>query len=62
MEQYRTGDVIEHKHLPGFEMTIHDTAPCPGQTDARPHLAYKITDPDGCQDWLCAHDVTQKRP
>ena len=57
-EGFTVGDKIEHRLMPGFTMTVEDTAPC--ETDgARPeeHLKYRITDPDGSEDWLCAHDV-----
>jgi hypothetical protein len=58
MDQYKTGDVIEHKLMPGFTMTVEDARDC--ETDSNrpePHLAYKITDPEGNEDWLCAYDV-----
>lgn len=58
MDQYKTGDVIEHRLVPGLTMTVQDTREC--ETDfarPEPHLAYKITDPEGNEDWLCAHDV-----
>lgn len=58
MKNYATGDVIEHKDLPGFRMRVRETAPC--ETDAarpEPHLTYRITDPEGNEDWLCAYDV-----
>ena len=34
---------------------LHDCETDSGRPD--PHLAYKISDPDGNEDWLCAHDV-----
>ena len=52
------GDRIEHKLMPGFTMTMLEAKSCetgPGR-DA-PHPQYKITDPDGNTDWLCAYDV-----
>lgn len=55
---YAVGDVIEHVGMPGFRMVVEATEPCetdPARPD--PHLAYRVTDPEGCQDWLCAHDV-----
>jgi hypothetical protein len=58
VDQYKTGDKIEHRLMPGFVMTVQDTRDC--QTDANrsePHLAYKVTDPDENEDWLCAYDV-----
>ena len=50
--------MIEHKLMPGFTMTVLDTRRCetgPGREEA--HDQYKITDPDGNADWLCAYDV-----
>jgi hypothetical protein len=58
MEQYKKGDVIEHRLMPGFTMTVLDTREC--ETDAtRPeaHPAYQVKDPEGNDDWLCAMDV-----
>lgn len=58
MDQYKTGDVIEHRLMPGFPMPVQETREC--ETDSNrsePHLAYKITDPDGNVDWLCGYDV-----
>lgn len=58
MEQFKAGDTIEHRLMPGFTMTVKDTRP--RETDPnRPeeHLAYKVTDPEGNDDWLCGHDV-----
>lgn len=55
---FKTGDKIEHRLMPGFTMTVEDTREC--ETDANrpePHLALKVTDPDGNEDWLCSHDV-----
>jgi len=54
----KQGDRIEHDLMPGFAMAVQDVRPC--ETDgARPesHKSYKITDPDGNEDWLCAYDV-----
>ena len=61
MEQINVGDKIEHRLMPGFIMTVLETRDC--ETDSarpEPHQAYKITDPEGNEDWLCAYDV--KRP
>lgn len=55
-----TGDTIEHELVPGFPMKVLDTRDC--ETDANravPHPAYKITDPDGNEDWLCAYDIVR---
>ena len=58
MDQFKAGDKIEHRLMPGFTMTVEDTRPC--ETDANrpePHQALKVTDPEGNEDWLCATDV-----
>lgn len=58
MENYSTGDKIQHNLVPGFTMAVLDTQDC--ETDfarPEPHLAYKVVDPAGNEDWLCAHDV-----
>lgn len=52
------GDTIEHKLMPGFPMTVQEAAEC--ETDGarpEPHSKYRITDPDGNEDWLCGYDV-----
>jgi hypothetical protein len=44
--------------MPGFAMPVLEAKPC--ETDgnrSEPHQKYKITDPDGNEDWLCGHDV-----
>jgi hypothetical protein len=54
----KAGERIEHKLMPGFAMTVQAAEPCEtdnGRPDA--HSRYKITDPDGNEDWLCAYDV-----
>ena len=56
--QAAVGDRIEHELMPGFGMTVEAARPC--ETDVTrpvPHQQYKITDPDGNEDWLCAYDV-----
>ena len=56
------GSIIEHKLMPGFPMEVQDFMPC--ETDSArpgPHMQYKITDPDGNEDWLCAYDVRRVR-
>jgi hypothetical protein len=58
MDQFKAGDKIEHRLMPGFTMTVEDTRPC--ETDANrpePHQALKVTDPEGNEDWLCANDA-----
>ena len=57
----KVGDKIEHRLMPGFAMEVLAIEPCP-QTPPRPdhpeeHDSYKIVDPEGNEDWLCAHDV-----
>ena len=54
------GEMIEHKLMPGFVMEVQDTRRCkadPAAERAEVHDQYKITDPDGNADWLCAYDV-----
>ena len=49
---------IEHKLVPGFPMEFQDATSC--KTDRsrpEPHAKYKVTDPDGSTNWLCAYDV-----
>jgi hypothetical protein len=58
MDTFKTGDIIEHRLMQGFTMTVLETRDC--ETDStrpEPHLAYKVTDPEGSDDWLCAMDV-----
>ena len=58
MDQFKTGDKIEHRLMPGFTMPVLEAKPC--ETDGNrsgPHQKYRITDPDGNTDWLCAYDV-----
>ena len=52
------GDKIEHDLMPGFVMEIQAVEPC--ETDgnrSEEHAKFRITDPGGDQDWLCAYDV-----
>ncbi|QYN41180.1 hypothetical protein K1T35_48450 (plasmid) [Pseudonocardia sp. DSM 110487] len=54
------GDSIVFDSLPGFKMTVLDVKSC--ETDANrgePHHAFRIIDPEGQADWLCAYDVTK---
>ena len=58
MDKFKPGDIIEHRLMPGFTMPVLETREC--ETDGNrpePHLAYKVTDPEGNEDWLCAMDV-----
>lgn len=59
MDEFKTGDKIEHRLMSGFTMTVEDAEPCEDSTPGRsePHLMYQVTDPEGNTDWLCAHDV-----
>lgn len=61
LPRYRVGDIIEHKLMPGFRMPIREVGEC--ETDANrsePHAQYQIVDPEGADDWLCAHDVIRR--
>lgn len=52
------GDEIEHDLMPGFVMQVHAVKAC--ETDgarSEAHASYKVTDPEGNEDWLCAYDV-----
>lgn len=52
------GDVIEHTLMPGFSMVVQQAQTC--ELDfarPEPHLRYRIVDPEGNEDWLCAYDV-----
>jgi hypothetical protein len=52
------GHRIEHDLMPGFVMEIRGVRSCQADS-ARPeeHAAFKVTDPRGKEDWLCAYDV-----
>ncbi|MCW2898842.1 MAG: hypothetical protein JWO67_1107 [Streptosporangiaceae bacterium] len=55
-----TGDTIEHELMPGMRMKVLDTSGC--ETDSarpEPHQMYKVIDPGGSEDWLCAYDVVK---
>ena len=44
--------------LPGFVMEVQGVATC--ETDgsrSQEHAKFKVTDPEGNEDWLCAYDV-----
>jgi hypothetical protein len=57
-EGVSSGDMIEHDLMLGFAMTVHEVAPCEDDyARPGPHEAYRITDPEGNEDWLCAYDV-----
>ncbi|MEV4505479.1 hypothetical protein [Streptomyces klenkii] len=58
IDNYDIGDAIYHELLPHFTMTVLDTGPCEvDPVRPEPHLAYKIIDFEGNEDWLCAYDV-----
>lgn len=60
MDNFKTGDKIEHNLMPGFPMAVLETRNC--ETDfarPEPHQQYKIVDPEGNEDWLCAFDVVK---
>jgi len=58
MDQFKTGDIIEHRLMPGFTMTVLETRDCKAEAPFRdPHLAYRVTDPGGNDVWLCGHEV-----
>jgi hypothetical protein len=58
MSEFKTGDKIEHRLMPGFTMIVLDARPC--ETTPFPeHQQYKVTDPEGNEDWFCANDVQQ---
>jgi len=57
-EDISLGEKIEHKLMPGFTMEVNGIKGCEtGPGRETPHMQYKITDPDGNADWLCAYDV-----
>lgn len=52
------GDRIAHDLMPGFVMTVLEVRDCERDTNRYlPHSEYRITDPEGNEDWLCAFDV-----
>lgn len=58
LPQFEAGDRIEFDLMPGYPMTVLEVRAC--EEDAvrpGPHLAYRVIDPEGSPDWLCAHDV-----
>jgi hypothetical protein len=58
MDQFSIGDVIEHRLMPGYTMAVAGTRDCEADSvHPEPHLAYKVTDPEGNEDWLCAMDI-----
>lgn len=53
-----TGDLIEHDLIPGFRMTVLEATACEiDGTRNVPHKQYRVVDPEGREDWLCAYDV-----
>lgn len=60
MDRYDVGNKIEFKGMPGFRMEVLEVADCEIDTNrAEPHVQYRITDPEGQSDWLCAYDVNR---
>lgn len=52
------GDRIAHDLMPDFTMPVEDVRPCEQSSNRYfPHSQYKVTDPEGQTDWLCAFDV-----
>ena len=58
-EPIKVGDRIAHKLLRGFSMEVLAVEPCEVAAGQEPHDSYKIIDPEGAEDWLCAHDVVR---
>lgn len=54
---YQVGDVIEHTGLPGFRMRVREVGDCADEIRPESHPRYKVIDPEGCEDWLCAYDA-----
>ena len=49
---------IEHLLMPGFTMDVLGEEPC--EVDASrptPHQRYRVIDPEGNEDWVCAYDA-----
>ena len=52
------GQWIEHDLMPGYAMEVREVRACePEPPRSAEHDSYKITDPEGQTDWLCAFDV-----
>jgi hypothetical protein len=54
---------IEHQYMPGFVMPVLGHRDC--ETDGtrpEPHVAFKVVDPEGNEDWVCAYDVRAVKP
>jgi len=57
----KDNDRIEMVLAPGYSMTVLRVASCePGPANrSGPHSKYRIIDPEGNADWLCAWDVVK---
>jgi hypothetical protein len=61
MQQFKVGDKIEHTLMPSGmfpPMPVLETREC--ETDfarPEPHLAYRVIDPEGNEDWLCGYEA-----
>ena len=55
------GDRIEMVLAPGYSMTVLSVKPCESGSDNRsgPHSQFRIIDPEGNADWLCAWDCVK---
>jgi hypothetical protein len=51
-------DRIAHDLMPGHVMAILEVRPCDTDDVRQPdHSEYRVVDPGGNSDWLCAFDV-----
>ena len=49
---------IEMTLMPGYVMEVLAEEACETDTGRPdPHSQYKVIDPDGNEDWLCAYDI-----
>lgn len=58
MEQFKIGDKLMHTRVPADQaavLTVLKTRKC-GELP-HTHLAYRVTDPEGTEDWVCAYDL-----
>lgn len=54
------GHKIEHDLMPGFVMEVQGVGTCePDGVRSEEHAQYRVIDPGGNEDWLCAYDVHQ---
>lgn len=58
LPRYAIGTMIEHRLVPAFAIRVEAVRECEiSPSRPGPHLAYRVTDPAGNTDWLCAYDV-----